>query len=195
MMNLNDKKTKITILSVCFVLCMARAIFAVAMAIKWAGRDSRFMCFITGISPAILFFVISALIVWIIIRDFFLKREVKRMRSSTVYKLITASALVFLAIAFTLAFTGCKRMEPTRHPTFEDFEMVKVKLSGNIGQIANNKYEFDYDKNCWKVQVKMKRESRLGDMVEKLMPEGLPTKIFYERELEKYEQKAEIKTD
>jgi hypothetical protein len=188
MMNLNDKKTKITILSVCFVLCMARAIFAIFMAVKWGGRGDRFMCFITGISPAILFFAFSGLIVWIIIRDFFLKKKVKRMRPPTVYKLITATVLVFLAIAFTLAFSGCKRMEPTRHPTFENFDMVKVKLSGNIGQISNNKYEFDWDKNCWKVQVKMKRESRLGDMVEKLLPEGLPTKIFYERELEKYEK-------
>jgi hypothetical protein len=32
-------------------------------------------------------------------------------------------------------------------------------------------------------------------MVEKLMPEGLPAKIFYERELEKYNEKAEIKAN
>ncbi len=105
------------------------------------------------------------------------------------------SIICLLLILIAGLLSGCKRVEPTRHPTFENFDMVKVKLSGNIGQIANNRYEFDWDKNCWKVQVKMKRESRLGDMVEKLMPEGLPTKIFYERELEKYEQKAEIKTD
>ncbi len=185
-MNLNDKKTKITILSVCFVLCMSRAIFAILMAIKWGGRGDRFMCFITGISPAILFFLFSMLIVWIFIRDFFLKKEVKRMRPATVYKFIMGLALVIVLTASILAFTGCSKKEPTRHPAFANFDMVKVTLSGNVGQVMNNRYEFDWDKNCWRMQVKMKRESRLGDMVEKLMPEGLPDKIFYELELEEY---------
>jgi len=188
---LDDKKTKITILSVCFVLCMARAIFAIAMAIKWGGKGDRFMCFITGISPAILFFLFSALIVWIFIRDFFLKKKVKRMKRSTVYKLIMGLVFTIVLTASILVFTGCSKKEPTKRPVYENFDMVKVKLSDNIGQISNNRYEFDYDKNCWKVQVKMKRESRIGDMVEKLIPEGLPDKIFFEPELEKYKGEIE----
>lgn len=105
--------------------------------------------------------------------------------------------VVFVFVAISL--TGCaKKQEPTRHPSFENFDMVQVKLSKEKGQITDNKYEFDFDKNCWKVQVRLLVESKIGGMLTKFSGKdsikfGTETKVYYEQELEKYVEPKEDK--
>lgn len=192
-MDLRDKKTKITVLSVCFLLCVLRSGFAIVMAIKWAGRGNRFMCFTTGIAPTIVFFLISYLIVWILIRDYVLKKKVKRMKPATVYKLIMGLACAMILTASILALTGCSKKEPTRHPTFANFDVVKITLSGKKAQIINNRVEFDYSRNCWLVQVKMAEESMIGRMARKVIgrhevKDGWGNLTLFEAELEPWRE-------
>ncbi len=191
---LDDTKVKITILSFSFLFCVGMGICDIALAIGNIKKGDIFLGYAVGIAPALVCFAVAIIAAWIIIRDFFLK-SAKRMRPQIVYRLIMGFAVGLIIMGAAFALTGCsKRKEPTRHPMYENFDIVTVTLSRNKGQVINNRYNFDWEKNCWQVEVKMQRESRVGDMVEKLLPSGLPAKIFYERELEKYVE-AENKTD
>ncbi len=112
------------------------------------------------------------------------------MTKETIKLIGTIAALAIVAIVM-ITLGGCKKAEPTAHPTFQNFDMVRVTLSGEKAQITNNQFEFDYDKNCWKVRIKMLKESQIGGMLKKFSGKdsvkfGTEEKTVHEGELEPY---------
>ena len=96
---------------------------------------------------------------------------------------------IFILIAVALALTGCSEKEPTKNPTFQNFDIVKITLSGKKAQVINNSVEFDKSRNCWLVQIKMAEESTVGRMARKIIgrhevKDGWGNLTLYEAELE-----------
>jgi hypothetical protein len=99
--------------------------------------------------------------------------------------------------------SGCSDNAPTKSPTFQNFDLVKITLSGKKAQVINNRVEFDRSRGCWLVQVKMEKQSVVGRMARKMLgkhevKDGWGNLTIYEAELEPWEKngkKAKIKTD
>ena len=101
--------------------------------------------------------------------------------------------LAALAAITVVSVSGCKKADPVpnTNPIHENFDMVQLKLSGEKAQITNNQYEYDFDKSCWKVQVKMLKESKIGGKVGAFIGKdslklGTEAITLYEGELEPY---------
>lgn len=101
---LDDNKTKMTILSFCFLFLIAMGISNAMIAIGHVKDGAMFWAFINGIAPGAICFGVAMIIVWIVIRDFFLK-SAKRMKPRIVYSLIMGFAvgLVIMGAVFALA--------------------------------------------------------------------------------------------
>lgn len=100
---------------------------------------------------------------------------------------------LFISIIVLLFLVGCGDKTPIVQPTFNNFDMVKVSLSGAKAQIINNKLEFDKSRGCWLVQIKPLKESRIGGMVKKFIGKhevraGVGTITVYEAELELWKE-------
>ena len=102
--------------------------------------------------------------------------------------------LLFPLIVLMMLVAGCVDNTPAKHPQFQNFDIVKITLSGDKAQVVNNKVEFDRKRNCWLVQVKMEKQSVVGRMARKLLgnadiKNGLLTQTLFENELELWRDK------
>lgn len=111
----------------------------------------------------------------------------------TLKLMVVVVTLAAIAAITLMTVNGCKKADPvpSTNPIHQNFDMVQVKLSGEKAQITNNQFEYDFDKNCWKVQVKMLKESKIGGMLKTFSGKdsiklGTETRTLYERELETY---------
>lgn len=97
-----------------------------------------------------------------------------------------------LLIVLMMMLVGCGKEKPSRHPRHQNFDFVKVTLSGEKAQIVNNKLEFDTNRNCWLVQVKMENASSTWKSARRFLSKravqnGALTHTLYEGELEPWE--------
>jgi hypothetical protein len=104
------------------------------------------------------------------------------------------SIICLLLILIAGLLSGCSDNAPTKSPTFQNFDLVKITLSGKKAQVINNRVEFDRSRGCWLVQVKMEKQSMVGRMARKMLgrhevKDGWGNLTIYEAELEPWDKK------
>ena len=105
--------------------------------------------------------------------------------------MITGGSMLFIILIGVLV-SAFKEPAKTTRPVFENFEMVKVSLTGEKGQVVDNKAKWDKKLNCWKVKVKYSPEKGLEGKLKFLTDAGTIEKLFYEKELERVEDEENI---
>ena len=64
-------------------------------------------------------------------------------------------------IVLAMLLAGCESKTPPIRPRFQNFDIVKVTLSGDKGQVVNNRLEYDRTRGCWLVQIKMENDDAI----------------------------------